>query len=125
MMNTMWVKKPQKGFRDVVEDLAPNCTDFTKKKLYVITYDDQQRNFNAPPKYYGIFWSEGPDAVNALAIALWPEFDGYDGSLGDEFKNHRHSDHNIDDPGQSLDNVMMDLHALVMELKQFHLLWKS
>ena len=73
-----------------------DCTDPSRKSLYVITYDDQQRNFGAAQQYYGIFWSEGPEAVNARAIALWPEFDGYQGELGEDFRGHRDSEENID-----------------------------
>jgi hypothetical protein len=101
----MWTKMPRE-FGSVVKDLSPS-TDSSKKSLYVITYDDQQRNFNAAAQYYGIFWSEGPDPVNQRAIALWPEFDGYQCQLGDQFKNHLDSEHNIDGamtkPGECYD----------------------
>lgn len=92
---SLWVKMPE-DFGEVVDDLSPLEADHSKKSLYIITYDDQQRNFAAPPKYYGIFWSaDGPAPVNNVAIGLWPEFDGYQGQLGEQFRNHRDEEDNI------------------------------
>ena len=34
--------------------------------------------------------------ARAIAIALWPEFDGYQGELGEDFRGHRDSEENID-----------------------------
>lgn len=86
----MWVKMP-KEFGRVVKDLSPNESDQSKKSLFVIKFDDQQRNFNVPPQYYGIFWSaDGPGPVNKVAISLWSRFDDY------ETEDHRDEEMNID-----------------------------
>ena len=87
----MWCKMPQE-FGTVVKDLSPNETDQSKKSLYVIQYDDQQRNFNAEPRYYGLFWSsDGPDPVNKIAISLWDRFLDHPSDT-----DHRDSEDNID-----------------------------
>lgn len=86
----MWVKWPA-NFGRVVEDLSPDEGDQSKKSLYAIGFDDQQRNFNAPPKYYGIFWSaDGPDPVNQVAIGLWDQFDDM------KHVDHRDCEDNVD-----------------------------
>ena len=91
----MWVKMPAE-FGKVVKDLSPNETDQSKKSLWVIEYDDKQRDFSAEPQYYGLFWSsDGPDSVNKIAISLWDRFPQYP-FPGDEFKDHRDCEHNID-----------------------------
>jgi len=70
----MWVEMPAE-FGSVVKDLSPDEKNQSNKSLYVIKFDDQQRNFSADPKYYGIFWSsDGPESVNKIAISLWDRF---------------------------------------------------
>eukprot|EP00984_Skeletonema_dohrnii_P008974 scaffold3366_cov129-Skeletonema_dohrnii-CCMP3373.AAC.3 len=57
--------------RGLSSDAPPN----TPKSLYVISTDDNGRDFKAPPKPYGVFRSaEGPGLVNNIAIELWPKF---------------------------------------------------
>lgn len=86
----MWVTLPEEFGRDV-RDLSPKETDNSKKSLYVIKFDDQQRNWNVPAQYYGIYWSaDGPTPVNNVAISLWERF------LGDNEVDSRDSEDNID-----------------------------
>jgi len=67
--------KYPKEFGRVVEDLSSDVPPATPKELYVIYTDTNQRDFNASPKPYGVFWSaEGPSLVNNIAIELWPKF---------------------------------------------------
>lgn len=67
--------KYPKEFGRVVEDLSSDVPSNTPKELYVIYTDTNQRDFNASPKPYGVFWSaEGPSLANNIAIELWPKF---------------------------------------------------
>ena len=66
-------------FGAVVQDLSPDGDGSSdpnqKKSLYVIVTDDNPRDFSAPPRVYGAFWSaDGPGPVNRVAIGLWPRF---------------------------------------------------
>ena len=91
--------KYPREFGRVVEDLSSDDPPNTPKSLYVIFIDTNQRDFAAPPKPYGVFWSsEGPGPVNNIAIELWPKF----GSV-----EARDSEHNINGeltkPGECYD----------------------
>eukprot|EP00984_Skeletonema_dohrnii_P019454 scaffold9295_cov75-Skeletonema_dohrnii-CCMP3373.AAC.5 len=91
--------KYPREFGRVVEDLSSDAPPNTPKSLYVILTDDNGRDFKAPPKPYGVFWSaEGPGPVNNIAIELWPKF----GSV-----KSRDSEENIDgeltEPGECYD----------------------
>ena len=67
--------KYPREFGRVVEDLSSDAPPNTSKSLYVILTDENGRDFKAPPKPYGVFWSaEGPGPVNNIAIELWPKF---------------------------------------------------
>lgn len=89
----MWITTPKEFGRDF-RDLSPNEADKQKKSLYVIRFDNQQRNFNIPPKYFGMYWSaDGPVPVNKVAISLWDRF------LGDEEEGSRDSEWNINGEG--------------------------
>ncbi|KAL7524708.1 hypothetical protein ACHAWF_001051, partial [Thalassiosira exigua] len=84
-----WVDVPEEFGRDV-KDLSPAEEDRAKKSLYVITFDDQQRDFSAPPKYYGLYWSAvGPGPVNRVAVSLWDRF------LGDRDEDSRDFEDNL------------------------------
>mmetsp|Transcript_22790 Transcript_22790/g.32595 ORF Transcript_22790/g.32595 Transcript_22790/m.32595 type:complete len:299 (+) Transcript_22790:81-977(+) len=91
--------KYPREFGRVVEDLSSDAPPNTPKSLYVIFTDTNQRDFNALPKPYGVFWSaEGPGPVNNIAIELWPKFGSVEG---------RDSEHNIEGeetkPGECYD----------------------
>lgn len=91
--------KYPREFGRVVEDLSSDAPPNTPKSLYVIFTDTNQRDFNALPKPYGVFWSaEGPGPVNNIAIELWPKFGSVKG---------RDSEHNIEgedtQPGECYD----------------------
>ena len=89
----MWVTLPEEFGRDV-SHLSPDETDNSKKSLYVIKFDDQQRNWNVPAQYYGIYWSaDGPTPINKIAISLWKRL------LGNNELDSRDSEDNIDGEG--------------------------
>ncbi|KAL7494176.1 hypothetical protein ACHAWT_002899 [Skeletonema menzelii] len=91
--------KYPREFGRVVEDLSSDDPPNTPKSLYVIFTDTNQRDFRAPPKPYGVFWSAvGPGPVNNIAIELWAKFGSVKG---------RDSEHNINgkdtQPGECYD----------------------
>eukprot|EP00574_Skeletonema_japonicum_P005288 CAMPEP_0201720604 /NCGR_PEP_ID=MMETSP0593-20130828/5493_1 /ASSEMBLY_ACC=CAM_ASM_000672 /TAXON_ID=267983 /ORGANISM="Skeletonema japonicum, Strain CCMP2506" /LENGTH=303 /DNA_ID=CAMNT_0048211265 /DNA_START=30 /DNA_END=941 /DNA_ORIENTATION=- len=99
LKSLMGEMKYPREFGRVVEDLSSDAPPNTPKSLYAIFTDTNQRDFNALPKPYGVFWSaEGPGPVNNIAIELWPKF----GSV-----EARDSEHNIEGeetkPGECYD----------------------